>query len=380
MHAWHPFRSRRKAERLVLSMSLAWIAAIILAANPTIASDGILEINQVCAEQTGCFSGDAPGFPVTIDGSAGQSYRLTGDLTILDPSDDGLSIEAPRVTIDLNGFQIFGFGLGAGPGQGITGSGTNGSDARLATISNGSIRGHRGKGISLSGADGVRVSEVAFESNTDGAVSLGDEAQIADCRFTGNGSNGSSTIEVGDASRVEGNTVAGGGGTAIDASDASVVRRNTILGHAQNGVRTASGAVVSENSIRSNTLAGVTCSSCRIVGNTLEQNQNGVSSIGGGALIEGNIITTNHSSGISGNELIVRNNVIRANASHGVTVGNTSILEGNQISFNNGFGINAASGAPVALRNNALWNNTAGTVSGGLDLGGNVCQGAASCP
>ena len=60
------------------------------------AGEGVLEINQACAVNpvTGCFSGDAPGFPVTIDGSAGRSYLLTGDLVIPDPDTSGISISA----------------------------------------------------------------------------------------------------------------------------------------------------------------------------------------------------------------------------------------------------------------------------------------------
>lgn len=34
------------------------------------AGEGVVEINAVCAA-AGCFQGDAPGFPVTLDGSAG---------------------------------------------------------------------------------------------------------------------------------------------------------------------------------------------------------------------------------------------------------------------------------------------------------------------
>ena len=54
------------------------MALVLLSASPALAVDGVLEINQVCADKTGCFSGDAAGFPVTI-GTAG-SYRLTGNL------------------------------------------------------------------------------------------------------------------------------------------------------------------------------------------------------------------------------------------------------------------------------------------------------------
>ena len=47
---------------------------------PSFASDGVVEINQTCAITTGCFAGDASGFPVTIQatptGPAGGSYLI----------------------------------------------------------------------------------------------------------------------------------------------------------------------------------------------------------------------------------------------------------------------------------------------------------------
>ena len=41
---------------------------------PAFADEGVLEINQVCAVNTGCFVGDSAGFPVTIMDSA-MGYR-----------------------------------------------------------------------------------------------------------------------------------------------------------------------------------------------------------------------------------------------------------------------------------------------------------------
>ena len=48
---------------------------------PAIASDGVLEINQTCAVQTGCFSGDVAGFPVTISTSGSYLSRPPRQLT-----------------------------------------------------------------------------------------------------------------------------------------------------------------------------------------------------------------------------------------------------------------------------------------------------------
>ncbi len=89
---------------------LPLIALLLLAlAGPAFATDGVAEINHTCAAQTGCFSGDTAGYPVTIDGTAGRSYRLTGDLVIQSVNSDGILVSTPDVTIDLGGFTIIGF-------------------------------------------------------------------------------------------------------------------------------------------------------------------------------------------------------------------------------------------------------------------------------
>ena len=43
----------------------------LVLALPVLAVDGVLEINHTCAVQTGCFSGDTPGYPVTITEARG---------------------------------------------------------------------------------------------------------------------------------------------------------------------------------------------------------------------------------------------------------------------------------------------------------------------
>jgi hypothetical protein len=71
-----------------------WTIALltIALASPALAVDGVLEINQACAVNTGCFSGDAAGLPVTI--TAAGSYRLTGNLTVPDENTDGIAVSA----------------------------------------------------------------------------------------------------------------------------------------------------------------------------------------------------------------------------------------------------------------------------------------------
>lgn len=56
----------RDARRTIV---LGTLGAAALSSIPASASDGVLEINQTCAIQTGCFAGDTAGLPVTISAS-----------------------------------------------------------------------------------------------------------------------------------------------------------------------------------------------------------------------------------------------------------------------------------------------------------------------
>lgn len=130
------------------------------------AADGVLEINQTCAQGDGCFPGDDPGFPVRITSSG--SFVLTSSLSV--PSSPevlhGITTRMPGgqfpagldVTLDLNGFTIAGTNT-------CTASGTWGGCDQVAdpeegrgielgspggglfTISNGTVRGMPGFGI-----------------------------------------------------------------------------------------------------------------------------------------------------------------------------------------------------------------------------------------
>ena len=76
------------------------------------ASDGVLEINQACVA-TGCFAGDAAGFPVRV--TQAGSYIFTSDLDVrgeANPEDvnavEVQTSDPEGVVIDLNGFRIIG--------------------------------------------------------------------------------------------------------------------------------------------------------------------------------------------------------------------------------------------------------------------------------
>ena len=76
-------------------LSAAAILAPALGPAPALADAGRLEINQICAVETGCFPGDAAGFPVTL--TTPGSYALTGNLSLAleSPSTHAIEINTP---------------------------------------------------------------------------------------------------------------------------------------------------------------------------------------------------------------------------------------------------------------------------------------------
>jgi hypothetical protein len=209
---------------LVSLMSLLWSANCA-------SSDGVLEINQACAVNEGCFSGDSAGYPVSIDGSAGRSYLLTSDLDLSShPTVSGISISASFVTLDLNGFQIagatvcepgdLGFDLICTPSN----SGAHGielvSEIESVSIKNGTIRNMPDDGIG--GADALlsHVANVAISENAGWGVLLGDRSLIQDSRAQSNGDGG---FSVQHDSNISQSLAFGNDGVGFDAGDRAVV-------------------------------------------------------------------------------------------------------------------------------------------------------------
>ena len=162
------------------------LLAGVLAASTAGAVDGVLEINQTCAVETGCLAADAPGFPVTI-GQSG-SFRLTSALAVpLDAT--GVEITAEDVTLDLNGFSI------RAP-----------SDCTAQACP-----GLGGRGITSSVA-GTRVSNGFVRGFADGGVDLGDESVVERVEARANGRVG---IAVGDRGRIQGSQSTNGAGDGL---------------------------------------------------------------------------------------------------------------------------------------------------------------------
>lgn len=149
---------------------LAGIAVAGLAPARVFATDGVIEINQTCATQTGCPAGaENPGFPVSL--FMPGSYRLTSNLTV-PANTGGISISGDGVAIDLNGFEIAGpfvcnsGSCAYGNGGGVIGSASVGR----ASVRNGAISGFAGNGILL--GDWAIVENVTLTNLGGGAIYL----------------------------------------------------------------------------------------------------------------------------------------------------------------------------------------------------------------
>ena len=301
MRSSHPIPPSRTAAPVRLrKLPPIALAAISMAVAPALAGDGVLEINHACAARTGCFPGDAPGYPVTIGGDAGHSYRLTSDLVVPGTGTDGIVVSAPDTSIDLNGFAIARAGC------------LNATTDCTASIG-------RGSGISVSIGNATTVYGVAVRNGAiigmgRHGVLLGPQAEVRNLRARWNRDDG---IVTGISSTVSNNIVYQNGDDGIFADVGSTVSGNTAYDNSDDGLEAGAGSTVRGNTAFKNGGDGIeTLPGCNVQGNTARGN--------------------------------------------------------------GGFGLRL--GFQSAYRGNVIHLNAAGSVTGGVDLGANSCNGTASCP
>lgn len=335
---------------------------LLTLATPVLAADGVYEISQTCAVQTGCFPGDTAGFPVTID-SVG-SYRLTTNLAISEVSEDAVRVAADGVAIDLNGFAIIGPVVCSGSplscspergsGSGILFTNLNGG----SSVRNGTIRGMGGFGvrgqqaevvdlkISWSGRDGINLSQASFIANT--TV----DQNSADGIFAGTGSV------------VTNNSASRNGRDGIVGFTRSIITGNSAKENESGGIRAFAGSLVSDNIASGSGLWGIFAGSgTNVLRNTAPFNQWGGISCESGCVIADSTAYKNGGGVTSAN---------------GIECREGCVVRGNSVTFNSGFGIHLGVGSVYS--DNAVADNSVGTVVSGLNMGGNSCDGKPICP
>jgi hypothetical protein len=262
--------------------------ALLLCAAPALAVDGVREINAACALNTGCFAGDAAGYPVTI--TTAGSYRLTGNLTFTDADTDGIVVTGDDVDIDLNGFAITGITVcsgsctNTGTGRGIA---TETLLVRNTSVHDGTVSQMGETGVSL-GRQG-RVADVRVISNGGWGIIVSFGGQILRNVVSRNGTGGT----VGGA-LIADNTVSFTYGTEPGISAGpGVIRGNTVESGGGIGIAAGNGSLVSGNTVSSNAGDGIVINEGRVIGNTLYLNNGFGLLFGGPTGYSDNTITEN---------------------------------------------------------------------------------------
>ena len=196
---------RRRFNRSVFAI---FASCAVLAAAPAKAVDGVVLITQARA-LAGLMPGDAPGFPVTI--TQPGSYRLAGNLLV--PADkEGIVVNPPYVSIDLNGFEM--------DGGGVATIGVRGTDTGLE-IRNGTIHGFKSAGISCERqthtlCELLTVEDMRIADNAWKGVAAGNWARIVDSTILRNGYQfRRAGLACGDFCRIEGSTISHNGGEGV---------------------------------------------------------------------------------------------------------------------------------------------------------------------
>jgi hypothetical protein len=332
-----------RAERI--STSLAAILGVLLA-SPAFAVDGVIEINQAKVDAAG-------GFPYSI--AASGSYRLTSDLVVSDPNATAIliALNDGDVTIDLNGFAIrCPTCVAAGTGDGISAPATG---PRL-TVRNGVVRNMGNNGILAAGR--AHIDRVRVESNVGIGISLGANSSVTECTAVGNGSDG---IHVADNCLVSGSVANLNGGNGIKATQNCRIAHNVANGNTSDGIHCNDYCNVIGNQTQGNDVNGIDCwNRCRVGENAANEN--------------GQV-------GIWANHASLTNNVASDNGAQGIK-SYTGTIVGNAAVFNGSFGLQGDLSSGYAA--NQFDNNNGGNanpqVSGGTEIGTNICGGDAICP
>ena len=397
------FSSRSMIDRTrAVSSSIAPIFSLVFALGyslPVQASDGVSEINQVCALQTGCFSGDAPGFPVTI--SAAGSYLLTSNLEISSNLVPGISIDDSDVVVDLNGFAIECPACAQPPGAGVA-SITSASDR--VTVANGSVTDGDRWAIRLTGAySTVHSINAATNSGASAVIEVGDHGSVSTCTALGGDPGG---IRTGDHARVVDNRIRnfGGGalgqGRGIRTGAGAIVSGNNIAA-ALEGILVGHDSQVIGNRIDDSTLQGISAgdhalirgnvlrgsrisagSGATLIGNSLADSSGTAIAAGSGSVLRDNSVVGGGGDGIAANESVISANSVRSVGGAAISSTNGTIV-GNVATSNGGLGLDTG-GTSTGYGSNQFDDNNGGNanpqVSGGIEIGTNICAGNSVCP
>jgi hypothetical protein len=302
------------------------------------------------------------------------SYYLGGSITA-GAGFSGIEVAASGVTIDLNGFRIVGL---AGSGNGIVagaaivnltvrngsilGMGGDGIDAvanSRTRVESVSVNNCSGAGV-LAGSGSVLTS-VVTEANGLGGINAGSAAALENCIANNNGGVG---IQADASSVVRGSTAINNGGNGIQVGLGSLVvdcsSKDQVPAGA-NGILAGQGSQVMRCTVRNNTAAGIRLEDgASALDCNASFNRVGVLVMTNGSVVERNAISDSAVAGVqlNGADTRVVGNNLNSNAIGVSTVGNggniimQNTLSGNAASF--AFGANDRFGPVIAVAAGAI--------------------------
>jgi hypothetical protein len=288
--------------------------------------------------------------PIVI--SQPGSYYLAEDIQAIH-SQFGIEITASNVTLDLNGFTVYGnTEVGSLDGIQVTGLRTN------ITIRNGVVRDFFGKGIDMVTASKSLVEQVRATNNGGHGIHIGENSVVDRCISTNNGAGGvfadfnvivSRTVASDNAQHgittnpgsVVSNCVADSNGSSGIFTSGSLVENCSATGNGQSGIGASQGKVV-DCIANNNTVDGIAAGSSHIFNNECHSNDStGIHISGSDSRVDSNNVT-NSPRGI---DVDNANNVIIRNSANSNSVTNYDIVGGNDVGP---IGTAAASTSPWA--------------------------------
>lgn len=224
------------------------LAAILFAVSAALlaspaAAQGEIVITQAKALAGNVTPGDTAGYPVTL--SLSGSYILGGNLTV-PANQNGISINAHNVDLDLNGFAIIGNGVAY---NGIL------SGYGESRIHNGAINRFRSAGILL--RNNVWMIEDMRITRNGGMGIDAFGSDLITVRTSTIASNGTYGMLLDDNAVVESNTVAKNTDVGVFISQGGRVEGNEVSDNGDQGIVINNGGIVTANSIRSNGSYGI---------------------------------------------------------------------------------------------------------------------------
>lgn len=304
--------------------------------------------------------------PFTI--AAPGSYYLTTNL-VNTSGLNGLQIQSPNVTLDLNGFSIIG-NTGALAGIAINVISTN------LVIRNGSVSGWGGAGVSASSRHG-RLEKVHALYNGGDGISVSDFWSVIGCQARANGDDGIVTASSG---LVEDCVSMGNAGDGIQVGTGGIVRNSRVGTNAGDGMVLSSGAIVESCTIHNSGRNGIRNSGeghHRVLRSTVQRSAlHGIDLNNCCNVVTDNLITLSGYDGIRvlNDSMVARNNVHASgqttNAGAGIRVVDTrNRVEDNLVSANDNGIATGTFGNSLIIRNQANDNNTNYVILGTQNVG-----------